>query len=94
MNRPLPAKRGGPLALALCFSLLLPAAAQAQNGAFRADYLKTSPHFKRAFRQVIGPIRQSTVLVLSGSTSRTDLARVSVLLVQAGARGALTRPRA
>jgi hypothetical protein len=38
-------------------------------------------------------VRSAACIVNVRLDSRTDLARVSVLLVQAGARGALTRPR-
>jgi serine protease Do len=52
------------LAIALCLNLIVPVAALAQESAFRSDYLKTSPNFKKAFRQVISAARQSTVTIL------------------------------
>jgi serine protease Do len=52
------------LALALCVVLLCPCTALAQDGSFRADYLKTSPQFKKIFRQVIAPARKSTVTIV------------------------------
>ncbi len=65
MNRMLPAPTSRLLMTALLALLVCPFAARAQNSAFRTDYLKTSPQFKKAFRQVIAPARRSTVVVLS-----------------------------